>query len=61
MYTYLQSVPFFYTYNRVIDIRDYVTGIGNIVMSPIDSNTFHSGTTGTIRVAWLCGPLLESV
>ena len=34
-----------------IDIIDYVTGIGNIVTLPIDSNTFHGGTTGAIRVA----------
>ena len=47
---------------HTIDIIDYVTGIGNIVTgSPIDSNTFHGGMTGTFRVAWLCGPLLEFV
>ena len=44
-----------------IDIIDYVHGIGNMITSPIDSNTFHGGTTGAIRVAWICGPLLESV
>ena len=38
---------------------DYVTGIGNMMTSPVDSSTFHGGTTGTIRVTWLCGPLLE--
>ena len=34
-----------------IDIIDYVYGIGNMMTSPIDSNTFHGGTTGAIRVA----------
>ena len=47
--------------HRTIDIIDYVHGIGNMMTSPIDSNTFHGGTTGATRVAWLCGPLLESV
>ena len=28
---------------------------------PIDSSKFHGGATGAIRVAWHCGPLLESV
>ena len=48
-------------FTQIIDIIDYVHGIGNMMTSPIDSNTFHGGTTGAIRVAWLCGPLLESV
>ena len=53
-------LPFHGIY-RSIDIIDYVHGIGNMMTSPIDSNTFHGGTTGAIHVAWLCGPLLESV
>ena len=50
-----------HTHRHTIDTLDYVTVIGNIVTSPINSNTFRGGTTGAIRVAWLCGPLLESV
>ena len=36
----------------IIDPLDYVTGIGNMMTSPIDSNTFHGGTTGACN----CNP-----